>query len=134
MLLSFMNKDPISAAQQSGMNNSFVDSPVHNVQAAANSNTKLDRVPARQCILPAIDKLQPRVNLIEQKCSRPLTANEKEQLKEIDQLLRPDGISSPLINAEHIKLLSMFLAIVLLREGIWNGRLQFLSWSTPLKT
>ncbi|CAF4496533.1 unnamed protein product, partial [Rotaria magnacalcarata] len=28
MLLSFLNKDPISAAQQTGNNNNFIDSPM----------------------------------------------------------------------------------------------------------
>jgi hypothetical protein len=106
MLLSFLNKDPISAAQQTGSNNTFVNPSMHISQSGATSNTRLDGVPARHCILPIMDKLQPRVNLIEQKCNRPLAVKEKERLNEIDQLLRPDGISSPLITREHLMLLS----------------------------
>ncbi|CAF1009481.1 unnamed protein product [Adineta ricciae] len=105
MLLSFLNKDPISIAQQTGTNNTFADTSVHVMPSATNSNTKLDKVPARHCILPTMDKLTPRVDLIEQKCNRTLSVNEKEQLKEIDQLLRPDGNSSPLLTRSHIALL-----------------------------
>ena len=106
MLLSFLNKDPISIAQQTGTNNTFADTSMHVMPSATNSNTKLDKVPARHCILPTMDKLTSRVDLIEQKCNRTLTSNEKEQLKEIDQLLRPDGNSSPLLTRNHITLLS----------------------------
>ncbi|UJR31185.1 hypothetical protein I4U23_018692 [Adineta vaga] len=105
MLLSFLNKDPISIAQQNGTNNTFADSSMHIIPSTTNSNTKLDHIPARHCILPTMDKLKPRVDLIEGKCNRSLTVNEKEQLKDIDHLLRPDGNSSPLLTRDHFMLL-----------------------------
>ncbi len=99
MLLSFLNKDPISAAQQSGS----ADSPMHIIPS---TNTKLDHVPVRQCILPKIDKTKPRVNLIEQMCNRKLNSNEKEQLEDIKVLLQPDASYSPMLTREHLTLLS----------------------------
>lgn len=109
MLLSFLNKDPISAAQQSGnTNNNFAESGMHMVSSTANSQTKLDQIPARHCILPVLNKMQPRVTLIEQMSSRTLTAKEKELLADIHQLFRPDATYSPMLTADHLKLLSQF--------------------------
>ncbi|CAF3446102.1 unnamed protein product [Rotaria socialis] len=105
MLLSFLNKDPISAAQQTGNNNNFVDSPMHIIQTETASSTKFDNIPTRHCILPVMDKMKPRVNLIEQKCNRTLTPAEKEQLNDIHQLFRPDATYSPMLTREHLTLL-----------------------------
>ncbi|CAF3873748.1 unnamed protein product [Adineta steineri] len=106
MLLSFMNKDPISAAQQQqGFNNNFAESSMHTMSSTANNNTKLDKTPARKSILPVIDKLKLRASVIEQKCNRTLNANEKEQLNDIDQLFRPDATYSPMLTREHLMLL-----------------------------
>jgi hypothetical protein len=106
MLLSFMNKDPISVAQQTGSSNNFADSSMHMISSNATSNTKLDTTPVRQCILPVMDKLKPRIDLIEQNCNRPLTANEKEQLNDINQLFKPNATYSPMLTREHLMLLS----------------------------
>ena len=102
MLLSFLNKDPISAAQHSGLNNNFPDSPMHTMPSDTNSNTHLDKVPARQCILPLIDKIKSRITQIEQICNRTLTSNEKEQLNDINQLktrVKSIGITFSEMNA-----------------------------------
>lgn len=106
MLLSFLNKDPISAAQQTGLNNHFAESSMHTIPSNTNSNTKLDKVPARQCILPQIDKTKARIDLIEQMCNRTLNSNEKEQLNDINQLFVPSASYSPMITREHLMLLS----------------------------
>ena len=106
MFLSFMNKDPISMAQQTGNNNNFADSPMHIIPSGTNDSTKLAQVPARHCILPTIDKTKPRVNLIEQMCTRTLNSNEKEQLSDIDVLFQPNASYSPMITREHLTLLS----------------------------
>ena len=107
MLLSFLNKDPISAAQQSGnTNNNFTESSMHMIPSTANSQSKLDQIPARQSILPALNKMQPRVTLIEQMSKRTMTAKEKELLADIHQLFRPDASYSPMLTADHVKLLS----------------------------
>ena len=105
MLLSFLNKDPISAAQQSG-NNHFADAPVHVLPSQTNANAKLAHVPARQTILPKIDKTKPRVNLIEQMCNRTLNAKETERLEDIKVLTQPDASYSPMLTREHLTLLS----------------------------
>jgi hypothetical protein len=102
MLLSFLNKDPISVAQQTANNNNSTDSSMHLIS----SNIKFDNIPARKCILPVIDKIKPRVNLIEQMCNRTLNSNEKEQLKEINLLFQPDASYSPMLTSEHLILLS----------------------------
>jgi hypothetical protein len=102
MLLSFLNKDPISAAQQTGNNNHFPDSSMHLIP----SNTEFDHIPARQCILPVLDKIKPRINLIEQMCNRTLNSDEKEQLNDINVLFQPDASYSPMITQEHLVLLS----------------------------
>ena len=107
MLLSFMNKDPISVAQQTGNNNNnSTESTMHIVSSNTNDNTKLDKVPARQCILPIIDKIKPRINLIEQMCNRTLNTNEKELLNDINVLFQPNPSYSPMLTREHVILLS----------------------------
>lgn len=106
MLLSFLNKDPISAAQQTGNSNNFADSPMHIIQSDTASSTKFDNIPTRHCILPVLDKMKPRVNLIVQMCNRTLTPEEKEQLNDIEQLFRPDATYSPMLTRQHITLLS----------------------------
>jgi hypothetical protein len=108
MLLSFLNKDPISAAQQTGNNNNFADSTMHIVSSNTNINTKFDHIPARKCILPELDKSKPRVNLIEKMCNRTLNSNEKEQLEDINVLFQPDASYSPMLTREHLILLSKF--------------------------
>lgn len=105
MLLSFLNKDPISAAQKTA-NNNFVDSNIHMVPSQSTSHTKLDRVPARKCIFPQIDKSISRVSLLQQMCNRTLTNEEKEQLQDINVLFQPDATYSPMLTREHVTLLS----------------------------
>ena len=106
MLLSFLNKDPISAAQQTANNNNFVNSNIHMIPSQSNSHTKLDHVPARKCIFPKIDKTIPRISLLEQMCNRTLTNQEKEQLQDINVLFQPDASYSPMLTREHVTLLS----------------------------
>jgi hypothetical protein len=108
MLLSFLNKDPISVAQQTGTSNNFAGSSMHMISSDTNSNNKWDKIPSRKCILPIIDKIKPRVNIIEQMCNRPLTGDEKEQLNDINQLFRPDPMYSPMLTRDHLILLSKF--------------------------
>jgi len=106
MLLSFLNKDPISAAQQTAnTNNNSTDSSIHMIS----SNIKVDNIPARQCILPIIDKTKPRVNLIEQMCNRTLNSKEKEQLQDINVLFQPDATYSPMLTREHLMFLSKII-------------------------
>ena len=57
MLLSFLNKDPISASQQAGNNNDFVDSSVHTVSSNIPDGTEFNKIPIRSCILPVLNKL-----------------------------------------------------------------------------
>jgi hypothetical protein len=110
MLLSFLNKDPISAAQQtSNSSNNFSDSSIHNIPPHTNNNTKLNNIPARGDILRAPDKAKPRVDLIEQMCNRTLNSDEKEQLNDINVLFQPNSSYSPMLTREHIMLLSKFL-------------------------
>ncbi|CAF0900803.1 unnamed protein product [Rotaria sordida] len=105
MLLSFLNKDPISAAQQTGNNNNFADSSIHMVQSNATNNMKFDNIPVRHCILPVLDKMKPRVNLIEPMCKRTLSSDEKELLNDINQLFRPDATYSPMLTRQHLMFL-----------------------------
>ncbi|CAF0958555.1 unnamed protein product [Rotaria sordida] len=105
MLLSFLNKDPISAAQQTGNNNNFADSSIHMVQSNATNNMKFDNIPVRHCILPVLDKMKPRVNLIESMCKRTLSSDEKEFLNDINQLFRPDATYSPMLTRQHLMFL-----------------------------
>ncbi len=100
MLLSFLNKDPISAAQQSGNNNTFAESSMHTMPSKT--------TPARSCILPIMTKTKPRVNLIEQMCNRQLNPKEKEQLEDISVLLQPNAAYSPMLTREHLTLLSKY--------------------------
>jgi hypothetical protein len=100
MLLSFLNKDPISEAQQTGNNNHFPDSNMHAIPSKTNTT------PARRCILPELDKTKPRINLIEQMCNRKLNSNEKEQLEDINVLFQPNASYSPMLTREHLTLLS----------------------------
>jgi hypothetical protein len=39
-------------------------------------------------------------------CNRKLTSNEKEQLNDINQLFLPNATYSPMLNREHLTLLS----------------------------
>lgn len=106
--MSFLNKDPISIAQQTGNHNTNSnDSSIHMVptKIATNEN-KFDQIPARHYILPVMDKVKARVSLIESMCQKPLNQHEKELLNDIQQLFQPDAACSPLLNVEHIKLLS----------------------------
>ncbi|CAF1064755.1 unnamed protein product [Rotaria sp. Silwood1] len=105
MLLSFLNKDPISAAQQQGNNNNSADSPMHLIQSNTTGNTKFDNIPVRHCILPVTDKIKPRVSLIEPMCNRTLSSNEKELLNDINQLFLPDATYSPMLTRQHLMLL-----------------------------
>lgn len=107
MLLSFLNKDPISAAQQTAnMNNNFSNSSMHTIPEHTNSNTKLNNIPARENIIPIMDKVKPRVDLIEQLCNRTLSTNEKELLNDINILFQPNPSYSPMLTREHVVLLS----------------------------
>jgi len=112
MLLSFLNKDPISAAQQTGNSNmNSPDSDMHIVSSNANVNTKLENIPARKCILSTIDKTKLQVNSIEQMCNRTLSTKEKDLLKDISVLFDPNPSYSPMLTREHLILLSMFFEI-----------------------
>jgi hypothetical protein len=102
MLLSFLNKDPISAAQQTTNNNNSINM----ISSNTNNKTKLNNIPARECILPVMDKIKPRINLIEQMCNRTLNSNEKELLNDINVLFEPNASYSPMLTREHLMLLS----------------------------
>lgn len=100
--MSFLNKDPISVAQQSGTtNNNAPESSMHMVESKVK-----DSIPARQCILPAINKMEKRIPRILTMSNRPLTTIEKERLDEIQQLFDPNASYSPMLNVDHVKLLS----------------------------
>ena len=79
---------------------------MHMIPSQANSHTKLDHVPARQCILPKLDKTTGRIALLEQMCNRPLTAKEKELLQDVNILFQPNASYSPMLTREHVTLLS----------------------------
>ena len=106
MLLSFLNKDTISVAQQTGNNNNSAASSMHIIPSNATGNTKFDNIPVRHCILPVMDKTTPRVSLIEKMCKRTLSSSEKEQLNDINQLFQPYPTYSPFLTRQHLTLLS----------------------------
>lgn len=106
MLLSFLNKDPISVAQQTGNNNmNSPDSDMHIVSSNTNANTKLENIPARKCILPIIDKTKLQINTIEQIINRTLLTKEKDLLKDVYVLFEPNPSYSPMLTQEHLILL-----------------------------
>jgi hypothetical protein len=108
MLLSFLNKDPISAVQQSGNVNHDFSSTSSNTNSSALSTDSniVDNSPVRHCILPVVNKMETRVTSIESMCQRTLTTKEKEQLNDIQQLFRIDATYSPMLTIDHVKLLS----------------------------
>lgn len=114
MLLSFLNKDPISVAQQTGNNNmNSPDSDMHIVSSNTNANTKLENIPARKCILPIIDKTKLQINTIEQIINRTLSTKEKDLLKDVYVLFEPNPSYSPMLTQEHLILLSNSTTILI---------------------
>lgn len=106
MLLSFLNKDPISMAQRSGTTN---DNTASNVSMhMINSTTSNNQTSARQNILPVMNKNEERIPLIERLSNRSLSQDEKELLNEIQVLFRSDATYSPILNKKHLTLLGNF--------------------------
>ncbi|CAF0844096.1 unnamed protein product [Didymodactylos carnosus] len=106
MLLSFLNNDPISVAQENAThssNNQTADN-VHMVNSSVPSNAKRT---VRKSILSKTDITVDKIDTIKRLCKRSFNKHEIELLDDIRETFLPTTNYSPMLTKEHISLMSM---------------------------